>query len=176
MIKPLKVNKKKNREREIYEAFVENMMLLCIRYLGNILDAEEAMHNGFIKVFTNLKKFKPENENSFGAWVKKIMINECLMFLRKKVNFKLISLDEINEIKDDYFESHNFANIESYLALINQLPIGYKTIFNLYAIEGYSHKEISIMLKITESTSRSQLTKARKLLQQKLVRKGNLYA
>jgi RNA polymerase sigma factor (sigma-70 family) len=176
MIKPLKVSKKKNREREIYDAFAENMMLLCFRYLGNVLDAEEAMHNGFIKVFSNLKKFKPVQENSFGAWVKKIMINECLMFLRKKVNFKLVSLDEVNEIKDNCFENHNAANIESYLALINQLPIGYKTIFNLYAIEGYSHKEIGLMLKITESTSRSQLTKARKLLQQKLVRKEDLYA
>ncbi len=175
MIKPIKVKKKKDREREIYDAFAENMMLLCTRYLCNIMDTEEAMHNGIIKIFSNLRKFKPEHENSFGAWMKKIMINECLMFLRKRVNFKLISLDEINEIKDSYFENHNAANIESYLARINQLPIGYKTVFNLYAIKGYSHEEISIMLKITESTSRSQLTKARKLLQQKLVRRKDLY-
>ncbi len=176
MIKPFNINKKKDREREIYDAYADNMMLLCFRYLGNILDAEEAMHNGFIKVFSNLKKFKLLHENSFGAWVKKIMINECLMSLRKKVNFKMVSLDEINEIEDNNFESHSGVNIESYLALINQLPAGYKTIFNLYAIEGYSHKEIAIMLKINESTSRSQLTKARKMLQQKLERKEDLYA
>jgi RNA polymerase sigma-70 factor, ECF subfamily len=174
MIKALKNKHEKNKECEIYDAYAEGMMLLCYRYLGNMLDAEEVLHNGFIKVFSNLRKFRQKHEKSFGAWVKKIMINECLMFLRKKTNFELVSLDKMNDFEDKSIEN-NSIDTENCLELINNLPVGYKTVFNLFAIEGYSHKEIAAMLKINESTSRSQLTKARKLLQQKLLRRESLY-
>jgi len=176
MIKYLKYKSKKNNEKVIYNTFAEKMLLLCYRYLNNIMDAEEAMHNGFIKVFANIKRFKPKHENSFEAWIKKIMINECLMFLRKKVNFTLIAIDEIKEQGNKAFESTTNFEVETYLELINELPVGYKTVFNLYAIEGYAHKEIAEILKISESTSRSQLTKARKLLQTKIIKKESLYA
>ena len=104
------------------------------------------------------------------------MVNESLMFLRKRTNFKLISIDCIND-KD--IQELNFCDVmepESYLKIINELPVGYRTVFNLYAIEGYAHNEIAAMLGIAESTSRSQLTKARKILKQKIIKSESLYA
>jgi RNA polymerase sigma-70 factor (ECF subfamily) len=104
------------------------------------------------------------------------MVNECLMFLRKRINFKLVSIENVNESD---FENEDFSDKmdpQTYLNLINELPPGYKTIFNLFAIEEYTHKEIAEALGIAESTSRSQLTKARKILQQKIQKKESLYA
>ena len=151
------------------------MFLLCFRYVNNMLDAEEVLHNGFMKVFRNLGKFKKKHEKSFKYWIRKIMINECLMFLRKRTNFKTVSINDVSEIN---FGTELIDNLESedYLKLINNLPVGYRTVFNLYAIEGYKHHEIAKMLNISESTSRSQLSKARKLLKQKITKNGILYA
>jgi RNA polymerase sigma-70 factor (ECF subfamily) len=140
------------------------------------MDAEEVMHNGFMKVFNNLEKFEERHEKGFEYWIKRIMVNECLMFLRKRINFKLVSIENVNESD---FENEDFSDKmypQTYLNLINELPPGYKTIFNLFAIEEYTHKEIAEALGIAESTSRSQLTKARKILQQKIQKKESLYA
>lgn len=175
MGKPLRLKSKKNTDKEIYDLFAEKMFLLCFRYLNNMLDAEEVLHNGFMKVFRNLRKFKEKHENSFEYWIRKIMVNECLMFIRKRTNFKLIPIDEAGEINSgtelgDSLESKDFLN------LINSLPVGYRTVFNLYAIEGYKHNEIAGMLNIGESTSRSQLSKARNLLKKKIIKDEILYA
>lgn len=172
MLKHLKKKTKEQKEREIYDQFAEEMLALCFRYLGNIMDAEEVMHNGFIKAFDNISKFVKYHENSLKFWIKKIMVNECLMFLRKKKEFKIVAYEDImeNEIIESNIET------EDYLSLLNKLPAGYRTVFNLYAIEGYSHKEVAEMLKISESTSRSQLTKARKLLQEGVKKNKSRYA
>ncbi len=175
MAKPIRFKSKKNTDKEIYDLYVEKMFLLCYRYLNNILDAEEVLHNGFMKVFVNLGKYEEQHKNSFEFWIRKIMVNECLMFIRKRTNFKLIPIEEISEIVFEE-EFSNSIESEEYLKLINNLPIGYRTVFNLYAIEGYKHTEIAKMLKISESTSRSQLSKARKLLKQKIIKNGILYA
>ncbi|MEN8121718.1 MAG: sigma factor-like helix-turn-helix DNA-binding protein, partial [Bacteroidota bacterium] len=106
---------------------------------------------------------------------RKIMINECLMFLRKRINFKLISIDGASQI-EARIEPNNSFELKDYLKLINDLPIGYRTVFNLHAIEGYKHNEIAEILNISESTSRSQLTKARKLLKQRINKNGIIYA
>ena len=177
MIKLSGQKTKENREREIYFRFAEKMLITCMRYLGNIMDAEEVLHNGFMKVFVNLEKYEDRHEKSFECWIRKIMLNECLMLLRKRVNFKLVSVDEVNEneLVNPVFPDNDDA--EMYWNLISSLPVGYRTVFNLFAIEEYSHKEIAEILDITESTSRSQLTKARKLLQQKLRKQDDsLYA
>jgi RNA polymerase sigma factor (sigma-70 family) len=177
MIKLFGLKSKETLEKNIYNQFAEKMLFLCFRYLNNLMDAEEVLHNGFIKVFDNLGKFEERFEKSFEFWIKKIMVNECLMFLRKRTNFQLISIDDINEKEflDNGIDLQMEA--EEYFNLLNELPLGYKTVFNLYAIEEYSHKEIADMLGIAESTSRSQLAKARKLLSQKLSkRKESLYA
>ena len=175
MRNPLVLKSKKSSDKEIYDLYAERMFLLCYRYLNNMLDAEEVLHNGFMKVFSNLRKFKEKHENSFEYWIRKIMINECLMFLRKRNNFKLIPFDEAVTI-DTGIELNDSFESEDYLKLINDLPVGYRTVFNLFAIEGYKHNEIAEILNISESTSRSQLTKARKLLKQKIIKIGISYA
>src|SRR5688572_8100290 len=138
------------------------MMGVCLRYLKNEMDAEEMMINGFVKVFQNIDKF--ENKGSFEGWVRKIMVNESLMHLRKKEPLHLA-------IEKDHLQVSTQANAfddlagEEIMQLLHELPAGYRTVFNLYAIEGYSHKEIAEMLNITEGTSKSQLSKARGMLQ-----------
>ena len=160
-------------EREIYETFAHKMMRVCLRYLPIKEDAEECLQNGFLKIFQNMKNFVPNESYSFDAWVRKIMVNECLMMLRQQNKFQNVELDKIqNQI---YTEYHSTDDEEYYLNLIKSLPTGYRTVFNLCAIEGYTHKEISEMLEITESTSRSQLTHARKWLKEE-IEKRTMYA
>jgi RNA polymerase sigma factor (sigma-70 family) len=177
MLKFFRQKSKGANERDIYNLYADKMLFVCYRYLNNLMDAEEVLHNGFIKVFDNIGKFEERHEKGFEYWVKKIMVNESLMFLRKRINFKLISIDDVNE--KEFFTSsiNDEMEPETFFNVLNELPVGYKTIFNLFAIEEYSHKEIAKMLGITESTSRSQLTKARKLLQHKILKnKESLYA
>ena len=173
MSKIFKLNSKRSKE-EIYYKYADYMMLLCLRYLENKEDAEEVMHNGFLKVFKNLTKFKELHKNSFRAWLKKIMINECLMHIRKKNGFNVISLDDIN-VSSGSEEIIKNQDSEHLLKLLSELPVGYKTVFNMYVIEGYKHNEIAKMLDISESTSRTQLLKARRQLQQKIKEENLLY-
>ena len=120
------------------------------------------MLQGFLKVFTNLQKFK--NEGSFEGWIRRIMVNTCLSYLRKK---NLVDLsDEEYIFNDAATESLENTSLEDIQKLIDKLPNGYKMVFNLFAIEGYKHSEIAAQLDISESTSKSQLFKARKLLQE----------
>lgn len=120
------------------------------------------MLQGFLKVFTNLQKFK--NEGSFEGWIRRIMVNTCLSYLRKK---NLVDLsDEEYIFNDAATESLENTSLEDIQKLIDKLPNGYKMVFNLFAIEGYKHSEIAVQLDISESTSKSQLFKARKLLQE----------
>jgi RNA polymerase sigma factor (sigma-70 family) len=157
----------KQSNKDIYYQFADQMMLLCYRYTGNKEDAEEIMNNGFLKVFKHKNRFIENHKNSFHAWIKKIMINECLMFLRKRNAFNVISIDDSKEIIKDELENEH-DDSAYLLKLLNELPVGYRTVFNLYAVEGYKHKEIAEMLNISENTSRTQLLKARKSLQLKL--------
>jgi RNA polymerase sigma-70 factor (ECF subfamily) len=136
------------------------MFMHCYRYVKDKENAEEVLMDGFLQVFTQLGKMEYRDEASFRAWVKRIFINAALMFLRKR--HKLIYLEE------EYgHQAENPCTVEDELAaeevyrLITQLPTGYRTVFNLYAIEGYSHQEIAGLLQISESTSRAQLSKAR---------------
>lgn len=159
-------------QKDLYKAYAQKMFVHCYRYLQSKEDAEEMVSDGFIRVFQNLKTFVYKDLKSLEAWIKRIMINECLMSLRKR---KLTFLDESNALNvesesksDSEFEAEEIYN------LILSLPDGYRTIFNLFVIEGYSHKEISKSLNITESTSRSQLTKARMALKSQVI-KTNLY-
>ena len=138
--------------------------LLCRQYIKDVQQAEDIMITAFMKVFTNLNKF--EFNGSFEGWIRKIMVNESISFLRvqKKVNF----------IDDETFFEERFNNIESQFSiddiqsLIDNLPYGYKMVFNLYAIEGFKHQEIATMLGINEGTSKSQLSHARKMLQNQI--------
>jgi RNA polymerase sigma-70 factor (ECF subfamily) len=158
---------KQNREAQhvLFETYGPKMLSVCRYYIKDIQHAEEVMLNGFFKVFSNLKNFK--GEGSFEGWIRRIMIRECISFLRqqKKMEF---SVEEVI-IEHDFSNNIN-TNIEvaQIQELIDLLPEGYKTVFVMYAIEGYKHNEISEMLNISEGTSKSQLFKARKMLQERI--------
>lgn len=158
----------KRAQRTLYKTFAQKMFVHCYRYLKSKEDAEEIVSDGFIKVFQNLSSFVYKDFKSFEAWIRRIMVNECLMNLRKK---KLTFLDEsaaLSVASDS--QSDGELEAEELYGLILSLPSGYRTIFNLYLIEGYSHKEIASMLDISEGTSRSQLTKARMVLKEKVIK------
>ncbi len=157
-----------NREAQhaLYEKHAPKMLSVCRYYIKDVQQAESAMLSGFLKVFTKLDTFK--SDGVFEGWVRKIMVRESISFLRFQKNLEF-SIDEVT-----IGESHsNNINIEMDVAkiqkLIDELPDGYRIVFVMYAIEGYKHKEIASELNITESTSKSQLFKARKLLQQKVI-------
>lgn len=134
------------------------------RYTKSTEEAEEILSNGFIKVFKNIKQY--ESKGSFEGWVRKIIVNEAINYIRYKKNLFVETNQEWFEIGHEDLNQKNDA--QEILSLIDALPIGYKTVFNLYAIEGYPHKEIAELLGISEGTSKSQLSKARNLLQQRI--------
>lgn len=153
-------------QRKVYEKYASKMLAVCARYVSDRFEAEEVMIEGFLKVFEKISQFKLEG--SFEGWVRRIMVNEALMYLRaKKRNGWEVSYDEvIYEPNPQLMETN--LDTEALMRLIEDLPTGYRTVFNLYAIEGYAHEEIAQMLGITVSTSKSQLHRARGLLQQQV--------
>ena len=149
-------------QKKFYVLFAKQMFIHCYRYVKSKEDAEEIVSEGFIKVFQSLPRFEYRDVKSTEAWVKRIMINESLMFLRKK-HTPVVS-PSIEPLATDEVRTEMDMDASDIYALILHLPLGYRTVFNLYVIEGYSHKEIAEKLNISESTSRSQLVKARALL------------
>ena len=143
------------------------MFRLCKRYVANQQDAEELLMNGFLKFFRSLDKFEYQEQNSLEVYLKRIMVNECLMFLRKSKAIQ-ISTDAVLELADESENPLAKLAAEELYQLVLTLPAGYRTVFNMYAIEGYNHAEIAQQLNISEGTSKSQLSKARAFLQQKL--------
>ncbi len=155
----------------LFDLFADKMMMVCRRYLKNREDAEEILLDGFCKFFKNIGGFHYQNEAALFSWLKQIMVNECLMSLRKKNVFSIVSESAAEEaaVSEDAFSNLSAAEIFN---LIVQLPVGYRTVFNLYAVEGNDHKQIAALLNISEGTSKSQLSKARVLLQKMLLQKG----
>jgi len=157
----LAVENNRHAQQKIYSKFAPKMLSVCRQYIKDLHLAEDIMITAFMKVFTNLSHF--EHKGSFEGWIRRIMINECISFIRahKKVKF----------IDDETFFEESFNNIESQFSvediqsIIDFLPDGYKMVFNLFAIEGFKHQEIAEMLGISEGTSKSQLSHARKMLQ-----------
>ncbi len=149
----------------VYQQYAGRMMAVCRRYLGQSPDAEDALQEGFMKVFTKIDQFT--EGKSFEGWMRRIMVNESLMKLRKNGSIYVKDIDEAWDIGQpaDALMQLSAHEIEE---LIAAMPLGYRTIFNLYAIEGYSHQEISKILNISEGTSKSQLSRARALLQTKI--------
>lgn len=151
-------------QQKIYTKYSPKMLGVCRQYTKDVQQAEDVMITAFMKVFTNLKSF--EHKGSFEGWIRRIMVNECISFIRsrKKVSF----------LEDEFYTEDTFNNIDSHFSvddiqsLIDNLPEGYKMVFNLYAIEGYKHQEIGKMLGISEGTSKSQLSHARKMLQEQI--------
>lgn len=150
----------RNAQKLLFEQTFASMLRICLRYVGHTEDAEDCTMKGFVKTFQHLDTFKYEGEDSFQKWLRRIMVNECLMHLRKRKNLVLytdepaldIALPAEVLIKMDAAELNR---------LVMQLPTGYRTVFNLFAVDGYSHKEIAAILQITENTSKSQFSKAK---------------
>lgn|SRR5690606_5853810 len=156
-----------NREaqRILFDSYAPKMLSVCRSYISDLQYAEDVMLNGFFKVFAHLKSFK--NEGSFEGWIRRIMVRESISFLRtqKQIEFS------IEEVKNEDNPLNNISTdveVAELQQLIDELPEGYRMVFVMYAVEGYKHHEIAEMLNISEGTSKSQLFKARKLLQEKL--------
>jgi RNA polymerase sigma-70 factor (ECF subfamily) len=156
-------------QQKIYAKFSSRMLSVCRQYIKDIHQAEDIMITAFMKVFTNLKQF--EKKGSFEGWIRRIMINECISYIRvqKKVSF----LEEENYSEDSFNNIESQFSVEDIQFLIDSLPNGYKIIFNLYAIEGFKHKEIASLLGINEGTSKSQLSQARKILKEQIEKLKN---
>ncbi|MFD2567745.1 RNA polymerase sigma factor [Pseudotenacibaculum haliotis] len=156
------IQQNREAQQSIFDEFSPKMLGVCRQYVKDNHHAEELMLSGFLKVFTHLHKFK--HEGSFEGWIRRIMVNTCLSYLRKKNPIR--TTDEEYVYNDHATESLENTSVEDIQKLIDQLPEGYKVVFNLYAIEGFKHAEIAEELGITVSTSKSQLFKARKWLQE----------
>jgi RNA polymerase sigma-70 factor (ECF subfamily) len=157
----------RSAQKSLFDAYAGKMKTLCVRYSKNPFLADDNLQDGFIKVFTNLKQFK--GSGSFDGWIRRIFIHTIFRSNSKlKTSIHSEGLEE--GVADLHFEENIFSkmNENNILKLIESLPDGYKTVFNLAVIEGFSHKEISELLQIDEATSRSQLFKARKQLRQML--------
>lgn len=153
-------------QKQLFDRFSGKMLAVCMRYSRHRMEAEDLLQDGFIKVFTNLQQYK--SEGPFEQWVRRIMINNAIKNChRKSFQNEFTAGEDLPEIVGNP-EAVDLIAEKELLGLINELPEGYRVVFNLYAIEGYSHKEISNSLNIEESTSRSQLVKARKALQDKI--------
>ena len=156
-------------QQQLYSKYASKMLSVCRQYIKDIHYAEDVMITGFMKMFTNLKKF--EHKGSFEGWIKRIMIHECIDYLRvKKNSFNHKDIDDVvySEEEGDYEMEGDFS-IDDIQLLIDNLPDGYKIVFNLYSIEGYKHNEIAELLNISEGTSKSQLSHARKMLQTQII-------
>ncbi len=167
--------KKNDRKGQqwVFYTHGEQMLVIALRYVRDVQVAEEMMQNGFLKFFQQIERFEYSGTGSLVAWLKKIVINECLMHLRKKTIFIVENgIDSVDEVE----ENNIFARIDArdIMNMIVALPDGYRTVFNLYAVEGFGHKEISEMLGISEGTSKSQLSKAKNMLREK-IKKEHLY-
>ena len=165
-----------NAIRTLYDCHAPKLLSLCYRYLGNREDAEDILHDGFIKIIQKIHTFRIRTDGGLEAWMKRIMVNTALNSLRSRLKEKnLLDIDPIlDKINVHDEESYNPEEIylqvdrEKIMQLICELPAGYRTVFNLYVFEQYGHREIAAFLGCSENTSKSQLSKARALLRKKM--------
>jgi RNA polymerase sigma factor (sigma-70 family) len=157
-------------QRELYNRYSPKMLSVCYRFAQSREDAEDMLQEGFIKVFTQIHTF--QNKGAFEGWIRRIIVHTCINFLKKYKKFnESIDLVYANylQVKEETVPS--IMQAKQVVECIRLLPVGYKTVLNLYAIEGYNHKEIAEMLDIEESTSRSQYTRAKTMLEGILIKK-----
>jgi RNA polymerase sigma-70 factor (ECF subfamily) len=154
-------------QEELYNRFSGKMYAVCLRYANNADDAQDLLQEGFIKVFRNLHRFRAEG--SFEGWIRRVFVNSSIEHFRKKsVELSKVSDKEENTIEDQDISALDQLAERDIVKLIQDLSPGYRTVFNLYVVEGYSHKEIGELLGISEGTSKSQLARARSILQKKV--------
>ncbi len=159
----------------LYRGLAGKMMGVCMRYAKDRFEAEDMLQTGFVKVFEKINAFK--GEGSFEGWIRRIMINNAIEIYRK--TSRMLNVVDVDEAYDVQQETFSMSGLETrdLLNLIQQLSSGYRLVFNMYAIEGYSHKEIAEELGISEGASKSQLSRARAILKEKILQmEGNQYA
>jgi len=163
------INKSRKAQKILYDRYSQILLGICCRYARDRSEAEDILQEGFIKIFSNIEQYS--GLGSFEGWMKRIIVNTSITYYHK--NVKHIHNEDINEIRETKIEENNYEESdftrEELFNVISELPMGYKTIFNLYAIEGYKHKEIAEKLGIDINTSKSQFSRARKLIQKKLI-------
>ncbi|MFN8344438.1 MAG: sigma-70 family RNA polymerase sigma factor [Spirosomataceae bacterium] len=172
--KVVEMCKENNRfaQNRLYEAFSGRMFRLCMRYVRQREEAEEIVMNGFLKFFRGLSEFDYRDDTGLEGWLKRIMVNEALMHLRRQKALPVFTDTDEAEVPDSVYLPDGAVNAETIYAAILELPTGYRTVFNLYVVEGYTHEEIAKQLNVSVGTSKSQLSKARALLQQLLKQRG----
>ena len=157
-----------NRQMQelLYRKFSSKMYGVCLRYSGNVDDANDLLQEGFIKIFKNLNKFR--GDGSFEGWIRRIFVNTSIEHFRKKVKLYNVTEVQENTVENTDLTILDTLAVKDIIILVNELSPGYKTVFNMHVIEGYSHKEIADILGITEGTSKSQLARAKGVLKKSL--------
>ncbi|MEO6916105.1 MAG: sigma-70 family RNA polymerase sigma factor [Chitinophagaceae bacterium] len=157
-------------QRELYNGYSPKMLAVCYRFGHNREDAEDMLQEGFIKIFSQIHTFR--NQGSFEGWIRRIIVHTCINNLKKNKKFnENVDIMYATSVQVREESVPSIVQAKQVVECIRLLPLGYKTVLNLYAIEGYSHKEIAEMLEIEESTSRSQYTRAKQMLEDILIRK-----
>src|SRR5579871_787630 len=146
-------------QHALYQMYSGKMYALCCRYVKDRMEAEDVLVTAFTKIFEKIGQYK--GEGSFEGWVRRVVVNESLTYLRKNKNMYLEIDIEAAAYEPDYQRLENQLEADDLMKMIEALPVGYRTVFNLYAIDGYSHQEIADQLGISENTSKSQLSRAR---------------
>ena len=153
-------------QKKLYDKYAPKMYGICLRYAANPEDAKDILQDGFVKVYINLSKFKAAG--SFEGWMRRIFVNTAIEHYRRKNQLYAISENQEENIPNQDISALDELAAEDIIRLISELPNGYRTVFNLFAVEGYSHKEIATMMNITEGTSKSQYARAKAWLQEKI--------
>ncbi len=166
------VRNEKWAQKKLYEDYYGSMLPLCMRYTNNKDDALDVMHEGFIKIFKNISKYK--SGTSLSSWIRRIMVNTAIDYYRKISRRRTEDLDAVYDISSDEPDAVSKMSAQEIIDSLQSLTPAYRTVFNLYVIEGYPHKEIAEILNITESTSRSNLVKARSKLKNILLAKSRI--
>jgi RNA polymerase sigma factor (sigma-70 family) len=160
-------------QKALYERYARKMTVVCMRYSKTTAEAEDILQEAFVKVFQGIKDFRQESK--LETWITRIMVNTALNQQRKKLYlFPMVDVEELDLPQEEL--SVSSIHFSQLLEMIQSLPQGCQIVFNLFAIEGYNHKEIAELLKISEGTSKSQYARARSLLQQKLLKESSYYA
>jgi len=161
-------------QRQLYELYASAMYSVCMQYIAEKESARDALQDGFIKVFSKIDTYN--GSGSLGGWIRKVFVNTCIEYLRKKDALKMsLSIDDVQyALEDNSTDALQQISADELFGYISELPDGYRTVFNLYVLEGMNHYEISQMFHITESTSRSQYNRARKALQEKILQSAKI--
>jgi RNA polymerase sigma-70 factor (ECF subfamily) len=160
------LRRERTAQQQLFDLYSSKMYALCYRYVRHAMEAEDILVTAFTKVFDRIGQFK--GEGSFEGWIRRIMVNEALTYLRKSRTMYLETDLEQADREPDYDKLSDHLEAEDLMKMIQELPAGYRLVFNMYAIDGYSHREIAEQLGISENTSKSQLSRARVYLQKKL--------